>query len=85
MLDPRSTPERFYHVSQGQLSIARHYGGCTFNGHEYVYDPTSDTLIRADVLRRERHHAEQALKRARMAQKAQQGQFIISEEDPHAD
>ena len=44
------TPERIYHVSTSQLSIARHYGGIKFNGVDYVYDPTTDTLIRADVL-----------------------------------
>jgi len=46
-------PERYYHVSQTQLSVARYYGGCTVNGTHYVYDPTTDTLIREDVLKRE--------------------------------
>jgi outer membrane protein W len=42
-------PERFYNVSQTQLSIARHYGGITFNGADYHYDAESDTLTRMDV------------------------------------
>lgn len=42
-------PDRYYHVSQTQLSVARHYGGCTVNGVEYVYDPTTDTLTRKSL------------------------------------
>jgi hypothetical protein len=49
---PRDTPYQIRNVSHGQLSIARHYGGCRFNGAEYVYDPTDDTLTRNDVLRK---------------------------------
>lgn len=29
-------PPRIYHWQQSQLSIARHYGGITYNGHSYV-------------------------------------------------
>jgi hypothetical protein len=42
-------PERFYNVSQTQLSIARHYGGIKYNGADYHYDAESDTLTRMDV------------------------------------
>ena len=45
------TPEEIHGVSQSQFSIARHYGGITFNGASYVYDPTNDSLIRADILK----------------------------------
>lgn len=48
---PRDTPYQIRNVSHGHLSIARHYGGCRFNGAEYVYDPTDDTLTRNDVLK----------------------------------
>jgi hypothetical protein len=48
-----SAPEKIYHVSQTQLSIARHYGGCTFNGHSYTYNPADDSLTRDDVLKTE--------------------------------
>lgn len=46
-------PERYYHVSQTQLSTARHFGCAKINGAFYVYDPKKDELIRDDVLRRE--------------------------------
>lgn len=31
----RDEPRRIYGWQQSQLSIARHYGGCTVNGVEY--------------------------------------------------
>lgn len=42
-------PVKIYNVSQSQLSLARHYGGITFNGRFYHYDHTDDTLTRDDV------------------------------------
>lgn len=57
-------PERFYRVSQSQLSIAWHYGGIRFNGDDYIYDPATDTLTRADVVKAE-------AKRKRVADAAQ--------------
>lgn len=48
-----SAPERIYHVSQTQFSIARHYGAIDFNGHRYFYEPTTDTLIRDDIFKAE--------------------------------
>lgn len=47
-------PERMYHISHTQLSVARHYGGCNFNGKYYVYEPDTDSLVREDVLKAER-------------------------------
>ena len=44
-LDP-FTPYAIQGVSQTQLSIARHYGGCTYGGREYYYIPTTDELVR---------------------------------------
>ena len=44
-------PEHIYNVSQTQLSVARYYGGCKFNGADYHYDAESDTLYRMDVWR----------------------------------
>jgi hypothetical protein len=44
-------PEYFHNVSQSQLSIARHYGGCKYNGADYHYDPATDTLTRMDIWR----------------------------------
>ena len=47
---PTDTPMMYSHVSQTQLSIARHYGAATINGRTYIYDADADTLIRDDVL-----------------------------------
>lgn len=44
-----SIPDRYHHVSQTQLSIARYYGGATVNGVHYVYDPETDTLTRESL------------------------------------
>ncbi len=40
----------FANVSMTQLSVARHFGGCEYNGSYYVYNPTDDSLIREDVI-----------------------------------
>ena len=54
-------PERIGHVSHTQLSIARHYGGITYNGASYTYLAADDCLVRNDVLKRDerlrRQHA----------------------------
>jgi len=47
----RKTPFGIEGVSQGQFSIARHYGGIKYNGDEYTYLPLTDELIRDDVLK----------------------------------
>lgn len=46
-----SPPWQIFGVSRSQLSIARHYGGCKYNGHGYAYDPIDDSLTRDDVLK----------------------------------
>lgn len=48
---PTGAPYVIRHASQTQFSIARHYGGCRFNGHEYTYVPTTDELIRLDFFK----------------------------------
>jgi len=45
------TPYGMTNVSMTQLSIARHCGGCTYQGESYIYIPHTDELIRKDVLR----------------------------------
>ena len=49
-------PERIYNWLDSQLSIARHYGGCKYNGADYViaYREKGQPLVRSDVLKRER-------------------------------
>lgn len=50
----KQTPERIYHWLDSQLSIARHYGGCNFNGADYViaYNEEGQPLVRADLLKK---------------------------------
>lgn len=43
-------PEVICNVSNSQLSVARFYGCCRYNGRTYYYCPVSDTLTRDDVL-----------------------------------
>lgn len=46
---PRKTPFLIQGISMTQFSVARHYGGMTYNGSSYLYLPLSDELIRDDV------------------------------------
>lgn len=48
---PRDTPYLIQGVSHGMFSIARHYGGAKYNGKFYSYVPTTDELIREDVVK----------------------------------
>jgi hypothetical protein len=48
---PGDAPIGYMEVSRTQLSIARHYGGITVQGHHYTYFPAHDELWRDDVLR----------------------------------
>jgi hypothetical protein len=43
-------PDEIHHVSRSQFSVARYYGGCTYQGVSYAYDRSRDVLIRRDVL-----------------------------------
>ena len=45
-------PERIYGWLNSQLSIARHYGGCTYNGASYVIDMQhpDKPLVARDVI-----------------------------------
>ena len=49
-LRPNDAPERIYGWLDSQLSIARHYGGITYNGHKYVidYSDPHEPLVRQD-------------------------------------
>ena len=38
-------------VSYTQLSVARHYGGCTIQGQRFIYSAEDDSLIREDVVK----------------------------------
>lgn len=48
---PRDTPYLIDGISNGMFSLARHYGGITFNGSDYKYFPEHDECVRADVVK----------------------------------
>lgn len=75
-----NTVERYYNVSQTQLSIARFYGGAKVQGSNYVYDPTTDTLIRDDVFKRE-----QAESKAKEPEISNEKRRVILTPPPPAD
>ena len=47
-------PKEYHNVSQSQLSIARHYGGCTINGEHYTYIAKEDKLVLTSELKKRR-------------------------------
>ena len=47
----RDAPFAITGVSQTQFSVARHYGGCKYNGYHYTYIPHWDELVRDDVVK----------------------------------
>ena len=74
-LDP-FTPYVIDGVSQSQLSVARHFGGCTYGGREYAYIPTTDELVREDVVRWVTKRRKEAQRSAREADEAQQMEML---------
>ena len=54
-----NAPEKIYGWLNSQLSIARHYGGCKFNGADYVidYSDPDKPLVRFDTLTKEKKAA----------------------------
>jgi hypothetical protein len=51
-----NAPEKIYGWLDSQLSIARFYGGITFQGHRYVIDMNDpkQPLVRQDILESEK-------------------------------
>ena len=45
-----ATPFAISGVTNSQLSIARYYGGCSYQGKHYIYMPMTDELVRDDVM-----------------------------------
>lgn len=58
----KAPPERIYGWLDSHLSIARFYGGITYNGHSYVIDAhdPQHPLVRTDVLQAERRASKAA-------------------------
>ena len=52
---PAEPPERIYGWLDTQLSLARHYGGLTYQGRSYFIDYHAEghPLVRDDVIKRE--------------------------------
>jgi hypothetical protein len=75
-------PERIYGWLQSQLSIARHYGGMTYQGQHYQidYHTKGEPLVRSDVLAREAKAREELRKKiddeAKRLSKLAQEQFL---------
>jgi hypothetical protein len=51
-----SAPEKIYGWLDSQLSVARFYGGITFQGYSYVIDmnDSKQPLVRKDILESEK-------------------------------
>ncbi len=47
----RKTPYLIRGVSQSYFSVARYYGGATFNGSSYIYFAATDELVRDDIVK----------------------------------
>lgn len=70
-----TVPERICNVSQTQFSIARYYGSATFKGQRYIYNPTTDELVRADILK-----TEEKAKKAAKPPKGSRAQWTHSQQ-----
>jgi hypothetical protein len=73
-----TTPEKIYHWLNTQLSIARHYGGCDYNGRHYIIDidDADQPLVREDVYKREYAQKKLDAKRRRDDNAALQTSFL---------
>lgn len=64
----REPPEEIHNPQNSQLSIARFYGGCTFNGARYVVVPVGCDgdwkLVREDIMKA-RAKAERATRKVK--------------------
>lgn len=61
----KDAPERLYGVSEKLIDAAKYEGGCWVNEVWYLYDPPCDTLVRADVRRRDVAIAEATRRKSR--------------------
>ena len=63
-------PEEIHGISNSQLSVARHFGGCRYAGASYHYDAIRDALVRMDIWLARIKEDSAAGKAAREAEKA---------------
>lgn len=75
----RRTPYAITRVKWTYFSPARFYGSCTYQGERYLYDPTTDMLIREDCLKwlRKREHERSKQGRAEARQRAREAQGTL--------
>lgn len=77
-----NAPERIHGWQNTQLSLAKHYGGCTYNGASYIIAENEDgkPLVRMDIFTAEAKAKAKAAKDARVLEnekaKATQCGFI---------
>ena len=71
-------PERIYGWLDTQMSIARHYGGLTYQGQSYRIAAHEDgqPLVRWDVIKREAVEAKVRAKAENQAAKLAQGKLL---------
>lgn len=74
----KTAPERIYRWLDTQLSVARYYGGCTYQGRRYsiAFNEPDQPLVRADVLAREAKERKDKAKQNKAAAQAAQEQLI---------
>ena len=70
-------PPKLYRISQTQLSIARHYGGCIFQGNNYVYNTKDDTLTREDIWKEEHKKKKEVKKAKKLLSKRKQNDLTL--------
>jgi hypothetical protein len=77
MTKPELPQERIYGWLDSQMSIARHYGGLRWQGHEYFISPNEEgqPLVRADVLKREAAEKKRAERSVKLACREKQGEL----------
>lgn len=77
LLQPSQPPKKIYGWMHTQLSVARHYGGCTYQGHSYKVDfnDLDQPLVRQDVMEEEKKAKKMSNKKVKPAE--QQGELPI--------
>ena len=78
-----ATPFVICGVSRSQLSIALFYGGCKFRGRNYIYIPTTDELLRDDVVKWLAKHRK-AQRKVGGGSAATQGDLLTANAGDHA-
>lgn len=78
LINPKP-PEKIYGWINSQLSIARYYGGCTYQGHSYLIDmqDPDKPLVRKDIylaeIKARKQMAKTSKVQAKVAPKVEQG------------